>query len=75
MPVRRALRPPAAATRRHRLAGYETLDIIARRYLGREELYWHILDANDGRLPDEFSVGELLDVPSLGASTQVRRTG
>lgn len=75
MPVRRAPRPLAAATRRHRLAGYETLDILARRYLGREELYWQLLDANGGRLPGEFTVGELIDVPALGASTQVRRPG
>ena len=61
--------------RRHLLAGYETVDLLARNYLGRESLFWQFLDANDGRVPDSFVTGELIDVPSLDAATLVRRTG
>jgi hypothetical protein len=75
LPVRRAPVPPSPTVRRHLLAGYETVDLLARSYLGRESLFWQFLDANDGRLPFDFSTGELIDVPSLGAATLVRRTG
>jgi hypothetical protein len=75
LPVRRvrvALEPIA---RRHRHTAYEPLDLIALRHLGREEMYWRLLDANDGRLPGSFEVGEVLAVPSRDTATQVRRSG
>ncbi len=71
-------RSPVAApsvVRRHLLAGYETVDLLSRNYLGRESLFWQFLDANDGRRPDSFATGELIDVPSLDAATLVRRPG
>ncbi len=75
LPVRRSPMTPQVSTRRHLLAGYETIDLLARSYLGRESLFWQFLDANDGRLPDSFVTGELIDVPSSQAATLVRRSG
>ena len=75
LPVRRVAAPPRPVARRHRVAGYDTIDILARRYLGREDLYWQLLDANDGRRPDSLVPGELINVPTLDAATQVRRPG
>jgi len=75
LPVRRLAAPLPPVVRRHLLAGYETVDLLARSYLGRESLYWQFLDANDGRRPDSFVTGELVNVPSLEAATLVRRAG
>ena len=75
LPVRRAPAPPPAALRLHRLGGYEPLDALARRYLGREELLWRLRDANGGREPHAFAAGELIAIPSLEDATSVRRTG
>jgi phage tail protein X len=75
LPVRRTAAPPAPVARRHRVAGYDTIDILARRYFGREDLYWQLLDANAGRRPDSLIPGELIDVPTLDAATRVRRPG
>ena len=75
LPVRRLSGGAAAVTRRHLFAGYETIDLLARQYLGRESLFWQFLDANGGRRPDSFAPGELIDVPSLDAATLVRRSG
>jgi hypothetical protein len=57
------------------MTGYEPLDALARRYLGVEELLWRLRDANGGRPPDGFAVGELLDVPGIEDVTRVRRSG
>jgi hypothetical protein len=75
LPIRRTPLAPLPVTRRHLLAGYETIDLLARSYLGHESLYWQFLDVNDGRLPDSFATGELIDVPSQAAATLVRRSG
>lgn len=75
LPVRRSPTPVSPTVRRHLLAGYETVDLLARSYLGRESLFWQFLDQNGGRLPDEFATGELIDVPSLNSATLVRRSG
>ncbi|HEY8704319.1 MAG TPA: hypothetical protein VIL98_06170 [Gaiellaceae bacterium] len=74
LPVRRLPMPAPPVVRRHLLAGYETVDLLARNYLGRESLFWQFLDANGGRGPDSFATGELIDVPSLEAATLVRRS-
>jgi hypothetical protein len=51
------------------------VDLIARREYGREDLFWQLLDANGGRLPDSFAPGETLLVPPLETVTQVVRPG
>lgn len=74
LPLRRSPPPPVPRNRRqHRFASYDTLDAIALKYLSREDLYWHVLDANDGRLPDDYSPGEQLNVPPLSTATRVDR--
>jgi hypothetical protein len=75
LPVRRAAAPPPQVVRRHRLAAYEPLDVLARRYLGREELLWRILDANRRPAGAVFAPGELLDIPALEDAARVRRSG
>jgi hypothetical protein len=75
LPVRRARGPAPAGAVEHRLGGYETLDLLALRYYGREDLYWWILDANAGRDPDSFAVGEPIAVPPLELATRVSRPG
>ncbi|MCT9078069.1 hypothetical protein [Streptomyces fulvoviolaceus] len=75
LPVRRALPAPAdpATARRHRWTGYDTVDLLALRTLGREDLYWALLDANSGRLPDSYRPGDLLLVPSADDATRIER--
>jgi hypothetical protein len=75
LPIRRRQLPPEPPARLHRFGGYETADLLARRYFGREDLYWRLLDANGGRLPDSFVAGELLTVPPLATATAVERPG
>lgn len=75
LPIRRDAAAPAGQARLHRLGGFDSVDLLARRYYGREDLYWQILDANGNRLPDSFAPGELLVVPPLETATQVERSG
>jgi nucleoid-associated protein YgaU len=49
----------------HVIVGGETLDQIAKRYYGREDLWWRIADANPRRLPFEWRAGEELLIPPL----------
>ena len=43
----------------HRYTSYETTDILALKYFGLEELYWHLLDANwNPSQPDRSSTPE-----------------
>ena len=77
LPIRRAPSPltPAGGNRSHRFAGYETVDLLALKYFGREELYWHLLDVNGGRLPDDLEPGEMVQIPPLTLATRVERPG
>lgn len=74
LPIRRPpVSPSALGSQRHRWAGYDTLDLLALKYLGREELYWHVMDANGGRLPNQFEPGEIIVIPALNNATRVER--
>jgi hypothetical protein len=47
LPIRRQPTPSLPPrNRQHRFGSYETADLLALKYFGREELYWHLLDAN-----------------------------
>lgn len=46
LPIRRLPMSPPPARRQHRFASYETADLLALKYWRREDLYWHLLDAN-----------------------------
>jgi hypothetical protein len=76
LPIRRPpVSPPPPGSLQHRYAGFETADLLALKYLGREELYWHLLDANGGRLPVAYEPGETLVIPALETATRVVRPG
>ena len=76
LPIRRAAGSSAMRTRRqHRFADFESADLLALKFFRREDLFWHLLDANDGRLPDSFEPGEMLNVPALSLATRVDRSG
>lgn len=76
LPIRRATpAPELGQARLHRYAASDAIDLIARREYGREDLFWQLLDANDGRLPDSFVPGETLVVPPLETATRVERSG
>ncbi len=75
LPIRRLPMPMAASGRPHRFSGFDTVDLLAHRYFGREALYWYLLDANGGRMPSELEVGEFLSIPPLELATRVQRPG
>jgi hypothetical protein len=76
LPIRRrADEPGVGEGRLYRFAAFDALDLIARREYGREDLFWRLLDANGGRLPDSFAPGETLVVPPLETATRVERPG
>lgn len=74
-PIRRnSILPSVTGSRPHRFIGYETADLLALKYLSREELYWHLLDVNGGTLPNDLKPGEILQIPPLGPATRVDRS-
>lgn len=75
LPIRRRMARRSAGGRRHVFREFETPDLLALRLYGREELYWHLLDANDCRLPDSFEAGEKLEIPPLALATRLRLPG
>jgi nucleoid-associated protein YgaU len=57
----------------HRIVGNETLDQLARRYYGREELWWVIADANPLRPPTAWRGGDTLIIPPRHLAAQTPR--
>ncbi|TVP48066.1 MAG: hypothetical protein EA350_03795 [Gemmatimonadales bacterium] len=58
---------------RHTLIGRETLDALAHRYYGREDLWWRIADANPGAFPLDWKAGDILAIPPLRIATRTPR--
>jgi phage tail protein X len=58
----------------HTVIGRETLDLIAWRYYGREDLWWRIADANPGLAPLALTPGQLVAIPPLRVATRTERT-
>lgn len=56
----------------HTVLAGETLDLLAFRYYGREDLWWRIADANPGLVPPDIAPGSTLAIPPLRVAT---RTG
>jgi phage tail protein X len=73
LPIRRRAAEIIGRGRQHRVSAFDELDLLARRFYGREDLYWQILDANAGRLPDSFTPGETLTIPPPETATRVER--
>lgn len=72
-----AQRPPAAAPLPpdsivHTVVGAETLDLLAWKYYGREDLWWRIADANPTLKPFDLAPGQTIAIPPLRVAT---RTG
>jgi len=57
----------------HTLVGDETLDCLAARYYGREDLWWRIADANPLRFPLDWKAGDTLEIPPIRAATRTPR--
>lgn len=57
----------------HTLVGNETLDQLAVRYYGREDLWWRIADANPGRFPLDWGPGDTLIIPPIRVATRMPR--
>lgn len=71
--IRRSPPPAPAGSRTHRFASHDTVDLLAHKFYGHEELYWAILDDNGQRSPDQFQPGDQLTIPPLAQVTRVRR--
>jgi len=70
-------RPPAsdplpADSIVHTVVGAETLDLIAWKYYGREDLWWRIADANPALKPFELTPGQTIAIPPLRVATRTR---
>jgi nucleoid-associated protein YgaU len=59
--------PPGAVA--HVVVAGETLDMLAARYYGHEELWWRIADANDTKYLFRLSAGDELRIPPLRVAT------
>jgi hypothetical protein len=62
-----------AAERVHRVVRGEGIDLIARRELGDEGLWWRVLDANPVRYPLDLPAGEVLRLPAPEQATRANR--
>jgi hypothetical protein len=69
----RLYRPQMPVRGRRRVTEAEPLDLMARRMLGDERLWWHILDVNSARHPFDVSVGDVLELPGAGPATRATR--
>ncbi len=58
----------------HTVVGRETLDQLARKYYGREDLWWRIADANPTRFPLDWEAGDVLVIPSPARATRTTRS-
>jgi hypothetical protein len=70
------LQPPAEPRRGsiiHVIVGNERLDELARRYYGREDLWWRIADANPNVFALDWKAGDELLIPPPGSATRTRR--
>ena len=63
----------AAGEQTHRVRQGEAVDLIARRRLGDEQLWWRLLDVNPLRYPLELTPGEQLRLPEPGRATRANR--
>lgn len=63
----------AAGEQTHRVRQGEAVDLIARRRLGDEQLWWRLLDVNPLRYPLDLTPGEQLSLPEPGPATRANR--
>ena len=63
----------AAGGRTHQVRQGESIDLIAARALGDEQLWWRVLDVNPAQYPLDLAPGELLGLPDPGPATRASR--
>jgi hypothetical protein len=66
-------RPRLERGTRHRVRQGEAVDLLARRLLGDERLWWRLLDANPVVYPLDLEPGTTVDVPTPGPAARVTR--
>src|SRR5215213_5335431 len=59
----------------HTVVGDETLDLLAFRYYGREDLWWRIADANPRIAPFGMAAGQAIGIPPLRVATRMNAPG
>ena len=69
----RLRRPPLEVAGRHRVQQGEAVDLLARRLLGDERLWWRLLDVNPRVYPLDLEPGTTIDVPAAGPAARVTR--
>ena len=57
----------------HRVRQGDAIDLVARKRLGDEQLWWRVLDVNLLRYPLELRPGEQLRLPDPGQATRASR--
>ena len=60
-------------TRVHRVTHGEGVDLVARRQLGDEGLWWRLLDVNPVRYPLDVDAGDTLRLPDRTIATRANR--
>ncbi len=63
----------AAGSADYVVVGGETLDMLAARFYGREELWWRIADANPTQFLFELHAGDRLVIPPVRVATTTDR--
>lgn len=67
-------RVTATTGAQHAAIGGESVDLLARRYLGAEGLWWRLLDANRLFYPFDLRPGMILGLPAAGLATRAVRS-
>ena len=57
----------------HQVTQGDAIDLIARRRLGDERLWWRMLDVNPPRYPLDLTPGEELKLPDQAQATRANR--
>jgi hypothetical protein len=63
-----------ASGAQHAVIQGESVDLLARRYLGGEGLWWRMLDVNPFFYPFDLAAGAILNLPAPGPATRAVRT-
>jgi hypothetical protein len=67
-------RVAVASGAQHAVIQGESVDLLARRYLGGEGLWWRMLDVNPFFYPFDLAPGVILNLPAPGPATRAVRS-
>jgi nucleoid-associated protein YgaU len=65
--------PTPQSTTPFRVRQGDELDLLAKRFLGDERLWWRILDANPLVYPLDIAPGDVIGLPDAGPATTIVR--